>query len=100
MSNLQQTTLSIDKETKELAASRAEENGMSVSVVARILLRDYATGKLDIGAISIARDENGFTKEASHKLDQVIAEISNKQNLSPTFKNSQEAISWLHKQAE
>ncbi|MFA5829869.1 MAG: hypothetical protein WC843_05265 [Candidatus Gracilibacteria bacterium] len=98
MSKSTQTTLSIDKETKNLAASRAKKNGMSVSVVARIFLRDYATGKLDIGSRSVERDENGFTPQASGKLTQALEDVKNKRNLSPGFDNSKNAIEWLHKQ--
>lgn len=100
MSKLSQTTLSIDKETREMASAKAEENGMSVSVVARILLRDYAAGKLDIGSRSVERDENGFTAAASLKLDKTMEDINSNKNLSPTFENADDAVSWLHKQTE
>jgi hypothetical protein len=44
------TTLSIDKDIRDLAAIRAKADKMSVSVVARMLLRDYAQGKISIGS--------------------------------------------------
>ena len=44
------TTLSIDKDIRDLAAKRAKVDKMSVSVVARMLLRDYAQGKISIGS--------------------------------------------------
>jgi len=44
------TSLSIDKEIRDLAAKRAKADKLSVSVVARMLLRDYAQGKISIGA--------------------------------------------------
>ena len=44
------TTLSIDKDIRDLAAKRAKTDKLSVSVVARMLLRDYAQGKISIGS--------------------------------------------------
>ncbi len=42
------TTLSIDKDIRDLAAIRAKTDKISVSVVARMLLRDYAQGRISI----------------------------------------------------
>lgn len=44
------TSLSIDKDIRDLAAKRAKTDKLSVSVVARMLLRDYAQGKISIGS--------------------------------------------------
>jgi len=44
------TTLSIDKDIRDLAARRAKADKLSVSVVARMLLRDYGEGKISIGS--------------------------------------------------
>lgn len=44
------TSLSIDKDVRDLAAKRAKADKLSVSAVARMLLRDYGEGKISIGA--------------------------------------------------
>lgn len=44
------TSLSIDKDIRDLAAKRAKADKLSVSVVARMLLRDYGEGKISIGS--------------------------------------------------
>ncbi len=44
------TSLSIDKDIRDLAAKRAKTDKLSVSVVARMLLRDYAQGRISIGS--------------------------------------------------
>lgn len=44
------SSLSIDKDIRDLAAKRAKSDKLSVSAVARMLLRDYAEGKISIGA--------------------------------------------------
>lgn len=43
------TTLSVDKTIRDLAAKRARADQISLSAVARLLLRDYAEGKINIG---------------------------------------------------
>lgn len=43
------TTIAIDKPTRDRAAKQAKKDKMSVSVVVRILLSDYAEGKIQIG---------------------------------------------------
>lgn len=43
------TTISIDKETRNRAAKRAKREKLSVSAIVRILLTDYAEGKITIG---------------------------------------------------
>lgn len=47
MSNL--TTISIDRATREQVGKRASADKLSVSAVARMLLADYAAGRLTIG---------------------------------------------------
>ncbi len=44
------TTISIDKEVCGQAQKRAKMDRLSVSAVARILLAEYAEGKIQIGA--------------------------------------------------
>ena len=55
--------------------------------------------KLNISARFIERDENGFTPDASKRLDEAIIEIQNKNNLSPAFDQAEKAISWLNKRS-
>ena len=44
------SSLSIDKDIRDHAAKRAKADKLSVSAVARMLLRDYAEGKISIGS--------------------------------------------------
>jgi len=91
-----QTTLFIDEETKKLVEAKARQQHMSVSAVAQILLRNYAIGKLEIDFQGARRDENGFTKQASAKLDKIIKDSKNPKNLSPAFDDIDDAIEYLH----
>lgn len=77
-----QATLTIDADTKKRAGVRAKSQSMSVSAVARILLNDYATGKLDVGARMPERDENGFTPEAAAELREVWEDAKAGRNMS------------------
>ena len=44
-----QTSIAIDKATRDRAAKRAQAEHMPLAVVVRIFLSDYADGKLSIG---------------------------------------------------
>lgn len=90
------TAVYIDKEIKNLASVKAKSQSMSVSTVANILLQNYAKGKIKIENYPIERDENGFTKEASNRLDKIIAESEKSENLSPSFQNIDDALDYLH----
>ncbi len=76
------TTISIDKEIRDRAAARAKKEKISVSAIVRILLSDYAEGKIQIGTripevIQVSSIE---VDEATQELmDDVINEW-NKQN--------------------
>jgi hypothetical protein len=52
------TSLLIDKETHKIAGTRAKKDSLSVSAVARMLLRAYAEGKINI----VASIENSDTE--------------------------------------
>lgn len=45
------SSFSIDKEIRDMAARRAKADRISVSAVARMLLRDYAEGRIGIGSL-------------------------------------------------
>lgn len=48
--NCMHTSIAIDKITRDRAAKRAQTERMPLAVVVRILLTDYAEGRLSIGA--------------------------------------------------
>lgn len=79
------TTLSIDKDIRDLAAKRAKMDKMSVSVVARMLLRDYAQGKISIGS----------TFSASETYHTEFIEVDNE--IQKTMNNI--GSLWNHKKA-
>lgn len=91
----QQTTISIDKETKKKAEKLAKAQGLTLSTVARILFRDYAQGKIEVGTRVVPRDENGLTQKKAKQLEKALMEIQNEKNLSPAFSTGEEAIEWL-----
>ena len=56
----------IDEKTKSTALKKAQKDGMSLSSVVEILLREYSKGKIRITTSLIKkgkRDENGFTQK-------------------------------------
>lgn len=90
----QYSTISIDKKTKDKAAKRAKGDAIPVSTVVRILLNDYADGKIVIGS-KVSLTENGF----SSAFENSVIEAS-KGDSSPTFKNMEDAIDYLHKESK
>lgn len=79
-----QSTLTIDSATKKRASARAKNQSMSVSAVARILLNDYAAGRIDIGARLLVpeRDENGFTPQKAAEMKKILTDIKDSRNLT------------------
>ncbi len=75
------TSLYIDKNTKERATLKAKKDQLSFSAVVRILLSDYASGKIVIGAHSVSHyevSEIGVDSETQKKMDQVVTKWRNK----------------------
>ena len=52
------STIMIQKSVKDLALQRAKKEGFSLSMVAKILLKDYADGRLKIGSFATNSDIN------------------------------------------
>jgi len=70
------TSLYIDKETKQKATQKAKKNQLSFSAVVRILLSDYADGKIVIGAHAVTHyevSEIPVDHETQKKMDDVVA---------------------------
>lgn len=71
------TTLSIDKTIRDHAAKRARIDQISLSAVARMLLRDYADGKINIGAtVANAEIFKAETVEVDTETQAMMDEIS------------------------
>ncbi|MCK5461291.1 hypothetical protein KAI58_04880 [Candidatus Gracilibacteria bacterium] len=45
------STIMVQKSVKDIAARKAKQEGLSLSVVTRFLLQGYAEGKLNIGLV-------------------------------------------------
>ncbi|MBU0458689.1 hypothetical protein KJ652_06590 [Patescibacteria group bacterium] len=70
-----QTSISIDKDTKDRATRRAKKDNMPLAVVVRILLVDYANGNISVGArtgIGVLAEEIPVDKETQKKMDEVV----------------------------
>ena len=80
-----------DKETKKKAQELAEELGVPLSTVINVYLRQF---------IRTREFSFSLAYSMSPELEKIIAEaekdIAEEKNLSPTFKNANEAISWLN----
>lgn len=92
-----QTTLSVDKETKRRAEQMAKKLHLSLSGVTRILLNDFASGKIKIATVMVETDENGFTPEETEELDMILKDVEQGKNLEGPFHSAKEFISSLKK---
>lgn len=88
------TTISIDTATKTRAAKRAKKDRMNISVITRILLNDYADGKITVGS-QMAVTENGFTPSFE---EAVLA--AQHEDSSEVFKTANDAIAFLHRESK
>jgi len=76
-----QTSIAIDKATKNRAAKRAKAEHLPLAVIVRIFLNDYADGKLSIGthAVSAVNAESIHVDAAlQKKMDAVITKWHDK----------------------
>lgn len=71
-----QTSISIDASTRDRAARRAHGEHMPLAVVVRILLNDYADGRLSIGARTgptVLAEEIPVDRKTQKRMDAVMA---------------------------
>lgn len=83
-----QTTLSIDKVTKRKADHMAKKMHLTLSGVTRILLNDFADGKIQISTVMVTRDV---------ELDIALQDVAQGKNLEGPFNSAEEFISSLKK---
>jgi antitoxin component of RelBE/YafQ-DinJ toxin-antitoxin module len=75
------TSLYIDEETKQKASLKAKKDQLSFSAVVRILLSDYAKGKIEIGAKSVTHyeiSEIPVDNETQKKMDSIVTKWHHK----------------------
>ncbi len=75
------TSLYIDQATKQKAAQKAKKDQLSFSAVVRILLSDYAEGKIVIGTRPAAHYEVSnisVDTKTQAKMDALVAKWRNK----------------------
>jgi hypothetical protein len=88
------STISIDTATKARASKRAKKDRMNISVITRILLNDYADGKITIGS-QMAVTENGFTPA----FEEAVLAAQNEDS-SAVFETANDAIAFLHRESK
>ncbi len=75
------TSLYIDEDTKQKATQRAKKDRLSFSAVVRILLSDYAAGKIVIGAHSMPYyeiSEVPVDQDTQKKMNTIASKWRNK----------------------
>jgi antitoxin component of RelBE/YafQ-DinJ toxin-antitoxin module len=90
-----QTTLSIDKITKNKAEIMAKKMHLTLSGVTRILLNDFADGKIQIATIMVNKDENGLTELDKKELRAALKDVKEGKNIEGPFNTAEEFIKSL-----
>lgn len=71
-----QTSIAIDKVTRDRAAKRAQLERMPLAAVVRVLLTDYADGRLSIGvrlASTVLAENVPVDRSTQRKMDDVVS---------------------------
>ena len=82
-----------DKETKVRAQKLAEELGVPLSAIINVYLRQFIRTREFTFSLAYS-----MTPELEKTLEEVESDVAKKENISPVFDNSKDAISWLRKQ--
>ena len=72
-----QTSIAIDRLTRDRAAARARSEHLPLAVVVRIFLSDYAAGTLNIGSHTgpvVSAETLPVNKSLQKKMDRVITQ--------------------------
>ena len=92
------TTIAIDSETKNRAAKRAKKDHLSLSAATRILLNDYAEGKIEIKTHVVTIEDDRPTKaEIDEMLQESMESIKDRENLSPDLSSDEDIEDYLLK---
>lgn len=70
------TSIYIDDKTKQMATKKAKEDRLSFSAVVRILVSEYAQGKIVIGARSVPTyevSEVDVDAKTQKKMDSIVS---------------------------
>ena len=76
-----QTSIAIDKMTRDRAAKRAQSERMPLAAVVRVLLNDYADGRLSIGvrlASTVLAEAVPADSHTQRKMDDVVSKWRDK----------------------
>lgn len=86
-----QVIFKLDKKLKDLAMKKAQHEGLPFGVVLKLATKAFVEGTLDIGIIT----NESFNSSTSKKIAKAIADIKKKENLSPRFSSTKDAIAYL-----
>jgi antitoxin component of RelBE/YafQ-DinJ toxin-antitoxin module len=86
-----QVIFKIDKNLKEKAMKKAQNEGIAFATVLKLATQAYVKGYLDVDLVSQPRLNAKTRKE----LEKISKDIKEGKNLSPAFDNAGDAIAYL-----
>jgi antitoxin component of RelBE/YafQ-DinJ toxin-antitoxin module len=86
-----QVIFKIDKKLKDKAMKKAQDEGLPFAFVLKMATQAYVEGRLEPQMVQPEK----FNAKTRRILDQALKDIKAGKNLSPTFNNAKDAITYL-----
>lgn len=88
-----QIIFKVDKKLKDSAMRKAESEGVTISDVLKLSMKAFVDDEFKIGLIY----EEKLKKNLEKELEKIDEDIKSSKNLSASFKDAKNAISYLKK---
>ena len=90
---ISQVIINVDSRLKAEAMKKAKKQGLPFSAVIKLAIQAFVDNRFNVGLIG---DEQ-FNLVTRNEIESALKDISKNKNLSPKFKNVDEAIAYLKK---
>jgi len=88
-----QVVFKVDPAVKREAMRRAKREGVPFASVLKLATKAYAEGRFSINITS----EERFNAKTAREIRAELRDMKKGKNLSPAFKNMDDAIAWLER---
>jgi len=88
-----QVIFKIDKKLKDKAMARAQHEGIAFASILKLATKAFADGELKLGLIGGEK----FNAAVGREIFKARSDISQRKNLSPSFRSAKKAIDFLKK---
>ena len=86
-----QVIFKIDKNLKDKAMRKAQNEGISFTTILKFATRAFVDNELNVGLVN----KEKFNPRTRKTIIRELKDIKNGKNISPGFKNAKDAIAYL-----